>query len=957
MKKITLFCAGVLSFSTLLTFAGNKATVIIPGDHFPTSFRMDPRVKEGDYLPNTVIFKVKPQYRQNCKVNSIDNILRIQDLLNAVGAQNFAKIYPNHREPEKKFNEVGMPLVDISLIYSFKYTSNQSLEKVINQFLALGYFEFVEPWYVPKIQLVPNDPNYSNSGQYFCKGNVAGSIDCQNAWNTQTGSASVIIGIVDTGTEPTHPDLAPTYAGGIDLGMNDADPTWEGKNHGCAVSGDACAATNNGIGVASPAGIGCKFKGVKISDATGALIAAYTGITWAADNGCNIINCSWGGPGGGTYGQTIVDYAAINMNRLVLAAAGNDGKDQDLWPSAYNNVYRVAGTTNTDAKAGFTDYGFTVDFGSPGNIIYSTIDKNNGTGYGAMTGTSMSCPVAAGAAAIVQSQFNYPNALQIGERLKQTCDPYASSASALFNAGKLGKGRIDLAKAVAATGAKSVVMNPITVTDGNDNVFLPGETLTLTGSFINYLDPTSSSAAAVLSVNAGPGTVVNANSNVGVMATLATQPAATPFTATVSAGAGINAIITFKVTITDGAFSGTQYFDVTVNPDYINIVNNDVNTTITSKGRIGYNLDATKEGLGFMYMVPTPTVQMLYEMSLMIGTSATSVSDMFREAGTGNTDFASVQRAYKAAPAVTSDFDVHGKFNDAANTTPAPIPVDVRHSAYAWSTAPFRRFVIVKYVIKNTGGSALSNVAVGVIADYDIVNAAQNKGGTDAVNAMGWAQDVSTANGTFAAIKLLGAKTSSGTPIGSFNNYIIDLVAGGNGGVDAGADFLVAEKYQTMTTSRPADGYPGTGGDVMVNVSSMGLSIPAGDSITVAFALIGGDDLADIQLSACQAQNKYDGTTNPCLTGINSVETPDFWLYSYPNPSAGMFNIDYNLIGYENATISLINTLGETVMTFGNLVQGEGRLMVDASGLPAGPYFCRMKSGEMQLTKKLSIVK
>ena len=952
MKKITLFCAAVLSCSTLLTFAGNKATVIIPGDHFPTSFRMDPRVKEGDYIPNKVIFKVKSQYRQNCKVNSIDNILRIQDLLNAVGAQNFAKIYPNHREPDHKFNEVGMPLVDISLIYSFTYTSTLSLEKVINQFLSLGYFEFVEPWYVPKIDLVPNDPSYSNSGQYFCKGNVAGSIDCQNAWDIQTGSASVVIGIVDTGTEPTHPDLSPTYIGGYDVGMNDADPTWQGSNHGCAVSGDACAKTNNGIGVASPAGIGCKYKGVKIADAAGTLIAAYAGITWAADNGCKVINCSWGGSGGGTYGQTICDYAAINKNCVILASAGNGSMDQELWPSAYNNVYRVAGTTNNDSKAAFSDYGFTVDFGSPGNIIYSTID---GTGYGSMSGTSMSSPVASGAAAIVQSQFNYTNAFQIGERMKQTCDPYNSSASSMFNAGKLGKGRIDLAKAVSATSAKSFVMNPITVTDGNDNVFLPGETITISGSFINYLDPTSAAAAATCSVTAGPGTMVNTSCPIGVMATLATQAAGSPFTATVSGSAGINSKITFRVLCTDGTFSGFQYFDVTVNPDYINIVNNDVNTTITSKGRIGFNLDGTKEGLGFMYMVPTPSVQTLYEMSLMVGTSTTAVSDMFREAGAGNTDFTSVTRAYKVTPATVSDFDVDGKFND--GTSPSPIPVQVHHSAYAWSTAPFRRFVIVKYVIKNTGGSALNNVAVGVVADFDIVNAAQNKGGTDAASAMAYAQDVSTAGGIFAGIKLLGAKTSGGTGIGTFNSYILDLVTGGNGGIDAGTDYLTDEKYNSMTTSRPTDGYTATGGDVMVNTSCKGMTIPAGDSITVAFALIGGDNLADIQLSACQAQNKYDGTTNPCVTGVNSVETPNFWLYSYPNPSAGSFNIDYNLVGYENATITLINTLGETVMTFKNLVQGEGRLMVDGSKLSSGTYFYQMKSGEMQLTKKLTVVK
>jgi len=944
MKKITLFCAAFFAFGTLMTHAGNRATVIIPGDHFPTSFRMDPKLTAEDYLPNTIIFKVKSQYRQNCKANSIDNILRLQDLLSAVGSKDFAKIYPNHRPPEKEFNDVGMPLVDISLIYSFKYSSSQSIEKVINQFLALGYFEFVEPWYIHQLHFVPNDPSY-NANQYFIKGNVAGSVDAQNAWNITTGIPSVVIGIVDTGTSPNHPDLAANYLGGYDVGMNDSDPTWQGDAHGVAVSGDACAVTNNGVGVASP-GYNCKFKAIKIADASGALIAGYTGITWAADNGCKIINCSWGGSGGGTYGQTIVDYAAINKNCLLTCSAGNGGVEEFLWPSSYNNVYRVASTASSDARSGFSSYGLDVDYGSPGSGIYST---TNNTSYGSMDGTSMASPVSAGVAGLIQSQWNYANAFQIGERMKQTCDPFAGSSTiALFNAGKMGKGRIDAARAVnSSITAKSLVMNPVTITDGNDNVFMPSEAITIGGAFINYLDASSASAAAVLTIVSGPGTITNGNYTIGALATLATNTMATPFGVTIQAGAAVNSKISFKVTITDGTFSGSQYFDITVNPDYINIINNDVHTSITSKGRIGFNLDGTQQGLGFDYQVTNPSTQMLYEMSLMVGKSSTSVSDMFREAGTGNSDFTSSTRVYQVNPATVSDFDLDGKFTDA--TSPSPVPVQVHHNAYAWSTAPFRRFVIVKYVIKNTSSSALSNIAVGIVADWDIIDAAKNKGGFDPINKMGYVYDVSSASGTYAGIKLLTG--------GTVNNYVIDLVAGGNGGVDAGTDYLTNEKYTTMTTSRNADGYGAGGGDVMNCVSSTGLNIPAGDSITVAFALIGGDNLADIQLSACQAQNKWDGTSNPCVTAVNNMENENFWMYNYPNPATNSFNIEYNISGNTNSSIRILNALGETVMVFDNLKAGNNTIAVDASNFSSGIYFYHLKSGEAVITKKITITK
>ena len=96
----------------------------------------------------------------------------------------------------------------------------------------------------------------------------------------------------------------------------------------------------------------------------------------------------------------------------------------------------------------------------------------------------MASPVSAGAAALIQSYFNYTGVLplgtgrgfQIGEKMKQTCDPMPSSSQ--YNAGKLGKGRIDVNNALTVA-AKSLMMNPITITDGNDDVFLGGETLRL----------------------------------------------------------------------------------------------------------------------------------------------------------------------------------------------------------------------------------------------------------------------------------------------------------------------------------------------------------------------------------------------------------------------------------------------------------------------------------------------
>ncbi len=560
-------------------------------------------VNEGDYLPNTVIFKVKSQYRQNFNANAIENIPDLQDFLHSIGAQNLARIFPHQEAPKEARNMLGQKLVDLSLIYSFEYTSERFLEQVINDMLSLGYFEYVEPSYVPKIFAAysPDDPCWvstcNGSPQFHLKGTGVlgtGSINAPNAWGITKGDTSVVIGLVDTGTELKHPDLAGNvyqWVGetgldslghdkrfnridddhdgyidnynGWDVAMNDSDVTWDAPvssngQHGVATSGDACAVTGNDTGVASP-GFKCKFFMVKIMNSSGAIITPYTGIVYAADHGAKIISNSWGGPFSQSYGQDVVDYAAINKNCLVIAAAGNGSSDVLDYPSSYNHVYRVAASTSTDTRSLYSNYGLDIDYSAPGENIYST-DLNGS--YNSNTGTSMSCPISAGAAGIVQSYFHYPIAFQIGEKLKQTCTPMTQDAQ--YTAGKMGKGRIDMFHALTQA-AKSILVDPVTVKDKNNSTFMAADTLNISGIFTSYLDPSSSAATAVLSVVSGPATVISGNFNIGVLGTLKTDSnTRTPFTVRINTNAVLNQDIQFKIQITDSAFSGDTYFDILV---------------------------------------------------------------------------------------------------------------------------------------------------------------------------------------------------------------------------------------------------------------------------------------------------------------------------------------------------------------------------------------------------------
>jgi subtilisin family serine protease len=895
-------------------------------------FRLPAGITQTDMVPGTIIFKLKPEYRAAARVDGVA-LQQLNSSLSLIGAQSVNKVFPGKMPPSTERNAQGLKMVDLSLIYEVTYASGMQIEKAVNAILSTGLVEFAEPKYLPRLFFTPNDPQIGQ--QYHL-----GKVQAFAGWDISQGDTNVVIGITDTGTDIDHPDLEPNLKfnyndpvngidddgdgytdnwRGWDLGENDNNPSVNASNHGSHVSGCAVGTTNNGTGGAAP-GFNCKYLPVKISNASGSLTKAYEGIVYAADMGCDIINCSWGGPGGGAFGQNIIDYATINQNALVIAAAGNDNNENAFYPASYRYVISVASTGTTDARSSFSNYGANIDVCAPGSNIYAAQSNNT---YFTQSGTSMASPVAAGVAGIIKSHFPSYTALQVGEQLRVTCDNIYAVNGAFLN--KLGTGRVNMFRALTENGP-SVRMSNLVMTDNNDNAFVAGDTIRVSGDITNYLAPTSNLDITITSTSTWINIIDN-NTFVGVLGTLAsTDNNADPFQIVVNPGAPLNHKAIIKINIADGNYTDFQIFELLVNVDYINVTINQVATSITSKGRICYNGTGQTEGLGFVYNGEN----LVYEAGLMIGQSSTKVSDNVRGSGANtDNDFQSLQVVQRLIPSVQSEFDLFGKFRDNIATT--PIPVTVSHKAFAWSTPGDDKYVMVEYSIKNTGTTTLNNVWAGIFADWDIQDYNLNKGGENASLKMGYVYNT-TPTGLWAGIKVL-----TPTP---FNHYAIDNIAG-LGGVNMTDGYDTNEKYTTLSTARATAGGTGTGNDVIDVVSTGPFTLTAGDSVTVAFALIAGDDLDDINTSAGNAQIKYDNLT--------SVETPvaaDQQISVYPNPAGN----SVTLVNIRGQRIELTDVTGRTVMTVEKSFDNSITLNIES--LSSGTYLIKSSSNNSQVVTK-----
>jgi subtilisin family serine protease len=423
---------------------------------------------------------------------------------------NIEKFIPWSQKP------LNPDIPDLSRLYIIEFPPDIDLHAVALAYGADPSVITAEPYQIHQQVYLPNDPNFNQQWGLT-------AIHATQAYDYNRGETPVIIGIVDSGTDTAHEDLRDnlwvnpgedlnhngvielTERNGIDNDQNGKiDDFWgwnfmDGGNnnvmpylnpgepqaeaHGTHCAGDANGRTDNGLGIASP---GCQAKIMTVRAGVGnSVIFGIQGISYCAANDARIISLSWGNYFYSSYEQAVINEAWA-QGSIVVAAAGNDNTTSPFYPAAYQNVVTVAATSTGDHKASFSNFGSWIDVCTPGDDIFSTYIQSYGTAYGSMSGTSMACPITAGAIALIWSVDTSRTKDQVVDILYNTC----TNIDALNPnyAGLLGHGRIDIGAAMTSM-YPNLSMTQTAYLDpppgNNDGRPDPGETVDMVVSLQN----------------------------------------------------------------------------------------------------------------------------------------------------------------------------------------------------------------------------------------------------------------------------------------------------------------------------------------------------------------------------------------------------------------------------------------------------------------------------------------
>jgi subtilisin family serine protease len=389
---------------------------------------------------------------------------------------------------------------ELKRLYRARVPANQSFEGVLRRLRQDPDIEWVEINGIFGVQTEPNDPGYIDTSYEYLT-----ELNLEQAWDAHTGSADVVVAVIDTGVNYGHADLsaniwtntaeiaddgldnddngfiddirgwdfvtvsAAAVAAGEDPGPPDNDPM-DFDGHGTHIAGVIGARGNNSIGITGVAWqVSLMVLRAGYRDPSGAAFLQFGDIAealaYACDNGAHIVNMSFGGTFPSRTVREVIDYCR-DQGVLMVAGAGNAGSQQAFFPAAHDGVFAVANyALGSGRKALSSNYGIWVDAAAPGdNILSTTVDG----GYESRSGTSVASAIVSGLAALLKSAHPQSSATELAIHLQASARNLNSHEPVYFPGLGAGLVQADLTTEMQDL---PVNLNPVSVfaIEGNGN--------------------------------------------------------------------------------------------------------------------------------------------------------------------------------------------------------------------------------------------------------------------------------------------------------------------------------------------------------------------------------------------------------------------------------------------------------------------------------------------------------
>jgi hypothetical protein len=463
-----------------------------------------------EFSPTRLIVKLKPEADKKIILGQIKGTITTG--LAQLNSLNLKFKVKKQEKLFKEFKETALKSDKLSSVYILEVPEGTDLEKMKKEYEGRSEVEYAELDYklelfeAPNDSLFPNQWYLNNTGQGYLGinripgdyndtqvikyGTVDADIDALEAWERNDETTIPLVGIIDTGLDLDHEDLAANIwtnpgeipGNGIDDDHNgfvddfygwdfsgdstvlypvgDNDPT-DYYGHGTHCAGIVAAVRNNGMGVS---GINTPCKTMAIKFFPNSLMSLGTkSIIYAADMNCDVINMSWGGPYPSKLLEDALDYA-INKGVLPVAASGNSGGEDYFYPASLPQVFTVGASNSDDEVTYFSTYGNYIEVVAPGEDILSLradstdmygVPPGGASGiepnvhivnehYYLADGTSMASPCVVGVAAYILAASPGISNERVKEIIQASADDFPPLGWDIYS----GYGRVNLNSAL-----------------------------------------------------------------------------------------------------------------------------------------------------------------------------------------------------------------------------------------------------------------------------------------------------------------------------------------------------------------------------------------------------------------------------------------------------------------------------------------------------------------------------